>query len=108
MISALRLVSLVSSRAYLGDSGNQGTVLYRMIMKTSWNANGNLQDIGPDKNENPYVIQFDKEKPAMLQINSMTTSFPRHLICDVSVCQTGAVEVFKPLPIPAMIRPVII
>ena len=36
---------------YLGDSGSQGTVAYKMIMKMSWNASGNLQAIGPWRKE---------------------------------------------------------
>lgn len=40
--------------------------------------------------EKPYVTQFDKEKPAMFMIISMTISLPRQLALDVSPCQTGA------------------
>ena len=38
----------------------------------------------------------------MFMIISITTSLPRHEALDVSPCQTGAVAVFKPLPMPAM------
>ena len=38
----------------------------------------------------------------------MTTSLPRHLIWEVSDCQTGAVAVLIPFPMPAMTRPTII
>ena len=44
----------------------------------------------------------------MLRISSMTMSLPRHAAFEVSACHGGAVEVFMPLPIPAMIRPTII
>lgn len=66
------------------------------------------QVIGPDACENPYVIQFDKEKPAMFNIISITTSFPLHAALEVSACQTGAVAVFSPFPSPATMRPKII
>ena len=52
--------------------------------------------------------QLESENPAMFRINSITTSFPLQLACEVSACQTGAVAVFSPLPIPATIRPTII
>ncbi|MBA7494101.1 hypothetical protein ES702_04670 [subsurface metagenome] len=65
--------------SHLGDSGNQGTVPNRMMMKIHWKAKGNLQEIGPPTYEKPYVIQLESEKPAMFMINSMTTNLPRHL-----------------------------
>jgi len=41
----------------------------------------------------------------MLQIISMTMSLPRQLALEVSPCQTGAVAVLTPLPIPAIMLP---
>ena len=76
-------------------------------MNISWNASGNLQETGPVVKEKPYVIQLDNEKPAMFKINSMTTSLPRHFRAEVSVCQTGAVDVLMPFPMPATILPTI-
>jgi hypothetical protein len=40
-------------------------------------------------------------KPAMFMIISMTMSLPRQDALDVSPCQTGAVAVLIPLPMPA-------
>jgi hypothetical protein len=37
----------------------------------------------------------------------MATSFPLQLALDVSDCQTEAVEVFRPFPIPVMVQPAI-
>lgn len=55
-----------------------------------------------------YVIQLLKEKPAMLRISSITTSFPLQAAFEVSACHTGAVAVFRPFPRPATMRPTII
>ena len=77
-------------------------------MNMSWKARGNLQDIAPPTKEKPYVIQLLKENPAMFRIISMTTSLPLQDAFEVSDCQTGAVEVFNPFPMPAITRPVII
>ena len=38
----------------------------------------------------------------MFKMSSMTTNLPRHLIADVSVCQTGAVAVLIPFPMPSI------
>jgi hypothetical protein len=43
----------------------------------------------------------------MFKIISITTSLPLQLAFEVSDCQTGAVEVLRPFPIPAVMRPVI-
>lgn len=44
-------------------------------------------------------------KPKMFMIISMTMSLPRQLALEVSPCQTGAVEVLMPFPMPATTRP---
>jgi hypothetical protein len=44
----------------------------------------------------------------MFMIISITISLPRQLALEVSPCQTGAVEVLIPFPMPAMILPTII
>lgn len=45
------------------------------------------------------------ENPKMFMTSSMTISFPRQLAWLVSPCQTGAVEVLIPFPIPATTLP---
>lgn len=77
-------------------------------MNVNWKASGKRQEMGPPTKEKPYVIQLESEKPAMLRIISMTTSLPLQLALEVSDCQTGAVDVLSPLPIPAIMRPTII
>jgi len=64
--------------------------------------------MGPPANEKPYVTQLERENPAILRIISMATSFPLQLALDVSDCQTEAVEVFRPFPIPVMVQPAIV
>jgi len=73
-----------------------------------WKASGNLHATDPLVNEKPSVSQLDIEKPVMQFAIWMITSFPRLLILLVSACQTPAVAVFIPVPIPATIRPTII
>lgn len=70
-------------------------------MKMNWSASGTLQARAPPVNEKPYVTQLESEKPAMFIIISMTINLPRQLALEVSPCQTGAVAVLSPLPIPA-------
>lgn len=88
---------------YLGLSGSHGVVPHKIKMKMNWKATGKRQDTEPPTNENPYVTQLDREKPAMLRIISMTMSLPRQLALDVSPCQIGAVAVLIPLPMPPII-----
>lgn len=61
--------------------------------------------------EHQYVdllIQFTKQKPAMFMTHSITTKRPRQLDLAESACQTGAVDVLRPFPMPATILPTII
>ena len=72
-----------------------------MAMKRNCKASGILHAIAPPAKENAKVIQFDIMKPKIFMISSMTMSLPLQVALDVSLCQTGAVAVLIPLPIPA-------
>lgn len=54
------------------------------------------------------LIQLTAQNPTMFITHSTTTRKPRQLDFAESACHTGAVEVFKPLPMPATILPTII
>lgn len=54
------------------------------------------------------LIQLTKQKPAMFITHSITTKRPLQLDFAESACQTGAVDVLRPLPTPATILPTII
>jgi len=60
----------------------------------NWNASGNLHEMGPPTNENPYVTQFDMENSALFKIISMTTRFPLQLAAEASDCQESQTHLF--------------
>jgi hypothetical protein len=58
--------------------------------------------------EKAKVMALDITKPKTLTAISLTTADPLALWCDVSTCQTGAVAVLPPFPMPATSLPMTI
>ena len=100
---ACQLSTMCGPIGVIDLSGSHGTVPKRMKMKMNCSTSGILQATPPPAKEKAKVIQFESMKPKIFMIISMMMSLPLQDAFDVSPCQTGAVAVLTPLPMPATI-----
>jgi hypothetical protein len=91
--------------SHLGLSGSTHTLLRITTLNSNCIPSGNLHCASLPNPAKTSVMRFDSTNPPTLTVISLTTALPFSSDLLHSTCQTGAVAVFPPFPIPAIKRP---